>query len=521
MPLFTPQERSVAEALSELTHCNPFLRQRIAWEKQALGDEFVAADAVWIAPPGAEPDRPNLLALERRVTDLVHTVRQRLADGEKGSAADRRLYADLVLYHLYYRHQRSFVESILRSEGKGAARLEAPFYRTFAQELEDLLGPAGVPREGRLAPAHLFACFFQVRRAFHYIHRHILGRSMPAARLRARVWESIFTHDLRRFQTSLYDRLGDITTLVTGPSGTGKELVARAIGLSRYVPFQASSGAFEEHFQESFYPLNLSALSPTLIESELFGHRRGSFTGALTDRTGWLEICPPLGTVFLDEIGEIDLPIQVKLLRVLESRTFQRLGETGSEHRSRRFLGKAVAATNRDLAAEMARGAFRQDLYYRLCSDTIETPSLAERLDDDPAELGDLLTTLAARLVDPDDAPALASEVQAWVEENLGREYRWPGNVRELGQCLRNVLIRRDYRPAKVTAPSDPRRALAEEIARGDLSADEVLGRYCTLVYADAGSYQAAARRLGLDRRTVKAKVDPQRLENLRQSAPS
>ena len=118
----------------------------------------------------------------------------------------------------------------------------------------------------------------------------------------------------------------DATVLITGESGTGKELVARAIAMARYIPFDAKSKSFVSDYTQSFYPLNLSALSPTLIESELFGHRRGAFTGALEDRAGWLETCPPLGTVFLDEIGELDPTIQVKLLRVLQTRRFQRLG---------------------------------------------------------------------------------------------------------------------------------------------------------------------------------------------------
>src|SRR5205085_3415278 len=118
---------------------------------------------------------------------------------------------------------------------------------------------------------------------------------------------------------------------------------------------------------ESFHALSLSALSPTLIESELFGHRRGSFTGAIDDRAGWLEVCRPLGTVFLDEIGEIDPAVQVKLLRVLQTRTFVRLGDT----RNRKFTGKIIAATNRDLAQQMQLGQIREDFYYRLCSDMI------------------------------------------------------------------------------------------------------------------------------------------------------
>jgi DNA-binding NtrC family response regulator len=303
-----------------------------------------------------------------------------------------------------------------------------------------------------------------------------------------------------------------VTTLITGPSGTGKELVARAIALSRYIPFDPKTRRFGERSDESFFPLNLSALSPTLIESELFGHRRGAFTGAVVDRVGWLEVCPPLGTVFLDEIGEVDVAIQVKLLRVIETRSFQRLGDT----RTQPFRGKVVAATHRDLASEMSAGRFREDLYYRLCSDRVETPSLAERIRDSPQELSELVLFLAQRQVGEESAPELAREVVDWIDRRLGRDYPWPGNVRELAQCVSNILIRHEYQPAARPSATSPRQALADEILSGLLSADEVLNRYCTLVYAETNSYQEAARRLGLDRRTVKARVDEELLERLR-----
>src|SRR5262249_46193683 len=184
---------------------------------------------------------------------------------------------------------------------------------------------------------------------FHHTFRQIYGGSTPAARLRAAVWESIFTNDRRRYVRSLYARMSDITTLVVGESGTRKELVARAIALSRYVAFDPRRHAFAEDWASAFVAVNLSALAPALIESELFGHRRGAFTGALEDRAGYFETCAQAGTVFLDEIGELGGEIQVKLLRVLQGRTFQRAGET----RERPFRGKVIAATNRDLAAEI------------------------------------------------------------------------------------------------------------------------------------------------------------------------
>src|SRR5262249_9659388 len=164
--------------------------------------------------------------------------------------------------------------------------------------------------------------------------------------------------------------------------------------------------AFVENFAGSFYALNPSALSPTLIESELFGHRRGAFTGAVQDRAGWLEVCRPLGTVFLDEIGEPGPGLQVKLRRRLQTRTFQRLGDT----RDRRFHGKIIAATNRDLATEMAAGRFRKDLYYRLCSDIVVTPALEEQLRAAPGERGALVRFLARRVAGEARAEPLPEE---------------------------------------------------------------------------------------------------------------
>jgi DNA-binding NtrC family response regulator len=150
----------------------------------------------------------------------------------------------------------------------------------------------------------------------------------------------------------------------------------------------------------------------------------------------------------------------------------------------------------------MAAGRFREDLYYRLCSDLIRTPTLAEQLADSPDDLGNLLRHIARRLVGP-EADALAAEAQAWIAANLGPSYPWPGNIRELEQCVRNVLVRGEYRPARTEA--EP--SLAEQIEAGRLTADELLDRYCAAVYRSSGSYEAAARRLRLDRRTVKARV--------------
>jgi transcriptional regulator with PAS, ATPase and Fis domain len=253
---------------------------------------------------------------------------------------------------------------------------------------------------------------------------------------------------------------------------------------------------------ESFVPINVSALSPTLIESELFGHRRGAFTGAIGDRKGWLEVCPPAGSVFLDELGEMDLSIQVKLLRAIETRKFSAVGDTAT----REFKGKLIAATNRDLEKEIRAGRFREDLYYRMCADLIHTPSLADQIQDTPAVLHELLQYMTLRTVGKEAGECLP-EVEAWIRTHLPSGYAWPGNYRELEQCVRNVIIRQSYRPiqqAAVSADDD----FFTRFRAGDLTADQVLAAYAARVYRLSGSYEEAARKMGLDRRTVKAKVE-------------
>ncbi len=509
MPLFTTQERTFAQAIAGLAYCNPFLPDRITYERQALGADFLETKADWNVDIQSQGMHPNIDALRERAGELAYRCRDQLAAGAAPSTADIELYESLAMFLLFHRNLKGLQRATERAAS--GQRERVGFYKEFLQEFERLLNIPGVSIPNRLEPDHLFACFFQLRRAFHYTFSHLIGRSAPAVRLRASVWQSIFTHDMRRYRRALFNRMGDITCLITGPSGTGKELVARAIALSRYIPFDAASLTFTEDVLGSYHAVNLSALSPTLIESELFGHCRGAFTGAVQDRTGWLETCRPLGTVFLDEIGEVDKAIQVKLLRVLQTRTFERLGDT----KSRRFEGKVIAATNRDLVREMQAGRFREDLYYRICSDMICTPSLHEQICDHPEELENLTLFVARRLVGDHEAPALCREVTAYVCEQIGHDYAWPGNVRELEQCVRNVIIRKEYRPPR------PLEATALDgvigsMQAGEMTADELLRAYCTLVYAKTANYQETARRLKLDHRTVKSHVDTAWLERFR-----
>lgn len=511
MAVFTAEERELAEAVSGLVAVNPFLPARIELERRVLGDDYAAVGLVWSLREGEDAVNANLDRIQDLVEELLRRVVRRLMEGQS-VGRDRGLYQDLVFYALYYRYYDPLSRIDECAESDGAPR-RIRCFAAFARDVRTLFGAAGEEvfggADGEIA--HLFACLYQIRRAFTNIFRFIVGESLPAARLRATVWQSIFSHDMRRYRTLLFRRMSDIPVLITGPSGTGKELVARAIALSQYIPFDLTGELFAGVPGAGFFPLHLAALSPTLIESELFGHRRGAFTGALGDHVGWLEACGPHGTVFLDEIGEISSEIQVKLLRVLETRRFQRLGDT----ETRLFEGKLMAATNRELDHEMAQGTFRRDLFYRLCADRVTTPSLSSQLQDAPGDLDKLVRHLLRRFLGTEDIAEIADEISAWICRNLGNDYAWPGNVRELDQCVKYLLIRQDYRPSHAL-PADPLKQFIARFERADLTAEEVLCTYCTVAYAQSGNYVATAERLGLDRRTVKAKIDRELLARIK-----
>ena len=213
----------------------------------------------------------------------------------------------------------------------------------------------------------------------------------------------------------------ETTVLLYGESGTGKELLAKAIHFH---------SARDRH---PFVVVNCAAIPEALLESELFGHRRGSFTGATADKQGKFEAAHR-GTIFLDEIGELPLLMQVKILRVLQDREVDKVGDS----RSTRVDVRIIAATNRDLEKMVAAGEFRDDLYYRLAVVAIRMPPLRERAEDIPPLVEHFIDKHARRLDRP--RPAIAREVYSVF--NL---YAWPGNIRELENVVeRAVVLDRD-----------------------------------------------------------------------------
>ena len=339
MPFLSDGEREVLEAFARLANGNPFLADRVGAEAAALGDAFVRSGAVWHVEADLDGLNPNVARLAERAEAMAAGLRDRLARGERASDRELALYQTLAFYLLYQRYEGAWRELIGKGlEGAAATRPGAE-WRRFARDVELHLALPDRRFPEPTDPAFLFALGFQIRRAFHHIFRQHLGGSLPAAGCAPRSGSRSSRTTCARYRRALYARMGDVPTLVAAPSGTGKELVARAIGALALHAVRRRARRLHGGLRGSFRGLNLSALSPTLIESELFGHRRGAFTGALEDREGWLEGAGPLGTVFLDEIGELDPAIQVKLLRVLQTRTLPaprrdaRAALRGQDHR--------------------------------------------------------------------------------------------------------------------------------------------------------------------------------------------
>jgi two-component system NtrC family response regulator len=343
---------------------------------------------------------------------------------------------------------------------------------------DDLPTIATAMREGAadflVKPLDLHALRGVVRRIFE--DRRLRDRATPPEA--TRLQERLIGHDPEMIE--IFKIVGQVAAtranvLIRGESGTGKELIARAIH---------SSSSFSD---EPFVPVNCTALPSTLLESELFGHVRGAFTGAASDRRGRFALAGD-GTIFLDEIGDTSLDFQSKLLRVLQEHEYYPVGA----ERPERTWARVVAATHRELEALVASGEFRQDLYYRLRVVEIRVPPLRDRLGDVPALAEHLVRKVSDTI--GRDAPVLAAETI----DALTR-HRWPGNVRELENCLTRAVVQAPggvIRPEHVALWDQPGASAARLTSLEEVEREHV----AQVLTATKGHKSRAAEILGISR---------------------
>jgi DNA-binding NtrC family response regulator len=285
--------------------------------------------------------------------------------------------------------------------------------------------------------------------------------------------------------------VGDTTVLVTGETGTGKELAARAVH------------DLSPRKRAPFIAVNCGALAEGVLESELFGHVRGAFTGAVRDRVGVFEAADG-GTIFLDEIGEMSVTLQQRLLRVLQEREVTRVGAS----RPAKVNVRVVAATNRDLAALVEQGRFREDLYYRLAVFPIALPPLRERRADIPLLVEHALNTLRSRR---QGAERLACSPFAM---RLLRAYDWPGNVRHLFGVLERAAVEADFGrveaqhlPVELRPGNRDASELRDQRYRGTGPADEERAAIVAALEQTGGALAQSAELLGMGRTTLWRKL--------------
>lgn len=480
------RDREFFARVAHAAYANPFGSERAELDAWLGETHSKAADVLARATSRVST---HLDALNRDATGTRFSI-------SHYNDQDRSLLFAAVLFDAFHRFSPQ-IDAYIEDEHKTT---DDPDLIRFTDDLCAFLHARGFTSRETLRALELF---YQMRRAHSAVSTRLIGRGPSMRTLREALWNSLFTKDILRYERFLWSRMEDFSTLLLGETGTGKGEAARAIGRSGFVPFDEKRRRFIERSTQ-FVPMHLSEFPETLLESELFGHRRGAFTGAIENHDGVLARTRPHGTLFLDEIGEVSLPVQVKLLRVLQERSYTPVG--GRE--PLRFSGRIVAATHRSVDSLRKEGRMRDDFFFRLSTHTITLPSLRTRLAEDSQELPNLVSHLCQRIVGADDS-ALAEEVHAAVLRDLGPAHDFLGNVRELEQCVRRVLLTGHCRePHAACAGADPRRLDPLHLQQLNCSAEELLRNYCAALYTREKSFVEVAKITGLDRRTVKKAVE-------------
>jgi len=482
----TAEERIFFKTVHNAAFANPFsdLREKLDIKIAGL---FPLADR-------RESKDLCIKEVDRRIKKLE---KQGRANINAFQGQDKEIMTIVFLFDIFHKFRDDFdflIEDQIQAED---VSIKVP----FAENAMHILYTKGF--DDKSIP-HYFSLSYQLRRAFYFISNSLVGSSPCMQKLKKHLWYNVFTYNIDLYNKFLWNKMEDFSTLLLGETGTGKGTAAKAIGSSGYIPFDTKKLCFAESFTRAFSSLNLSQYPETLLESELFGHTKGAFTGAVDDYQGVFARCSPHGSILLDEIGEIPNHVQIKLLRVLQERDFSPVGT----HETSRFNGRVIAATNRPKKEILDGKVFRDDFYYRLCSDIIEVPSLSIRIKELPSELDDLLDFTIQKMTGT-RSEKLILKVKRIIDRRLGKDYQWPGNVRELEQCVRSVLLRRDYKGKQIEEKKmiSLKQELLKGISDRTIAVPYLISGYCKLLYDLSGNYEKVAKQTGLDRRTIKKHI--------------
>jgi hypothetical protein len=476
-----PEDRDYFRNLTEFAFRNPFEKEALLLAYKVAGGKYPVGDH-----------------LRSKVHETIkNRLRKVTSDGKSSwkqfSGEDRYLVRLALMHDSYYRCFSQF-DALISDQIKNDLS-DHPI--PFAHDTLSLMRNRGFSSEDSL---RYFSFFYQLRRAWYFINHGLIGRSRSVQTLRSHLWRSLFTSFPDVYEKVMWNRMEDFSTFLVGETGTGKGTAAKAIGRSGFITFNEKKANFSESFTHNFIEINLSQFHESLIESELFGHRKGAFTGAVENHEGIFALCSPHGVIFLDEIGDVTVQVQIKLLKVLEERNFSPVGGHNKLH----FYGRIITATNRSLAELEQQKTFREDFYYRLCSNIIHVPTLRQQIHEDPSTLETLLEHTIQRIAG-ESVPRFLDVVMSTLEKEVGLDYDWPGNVRELEQAVRSILLTLHYNRDRGGGGLTDE--LHKAIERESVNAQDLVSIYCTMLYRKYGTYEKVARITCLDPRTVKRHV--------------
>ena len=477
-----PGDRDYFRNLTEFAFRNPYEKESTMLASRVAGGKY---------PPGDQLRAKIHETIKRRIGKF--TAHGQLS-WKQFSGEDRYLIRHALMHDSYYRCFSKFDDLIHDQTGENLSDHRIP----FAEDTLALMRSRGFTTNDSL---QYFGLFYQLRRAWYFINHALIGRSTSMQTLRSHLWRSLFTSFPAVYEKVLWDKMEDFSTFLVGETGTGKGTAAKAIGRSGFIPFDEKKLTFSEDFRHNLIEINLSQFPESLIESELFGHKKGAFTGAVDDHDGIFALCSPHGSIFLDEIGDVSIPIQIKLLKVLEERRFSPVGGHNTLH----FNGRIITATNKSLIELERKKTFREDFYYRLCSNIIIVPTLRQQLYEDPDTLETLLEHTILRIAG-EPVPQLLEVVMTTLEKEVGLDYEWPGNVRELEQAVRSILLTLHYNKNNSGAV-DLVNELHHAIEKEAVDAQELVSIYCSILYRKYGTYEKVAKITKLDPRTVKKHI--------------
>ncbi len=361
----------------------------------------------------------------------------------------------------------------------------------FADEAIGLLEKQGFIK---IDAVKYFALFFQMRRAFFFIYKELIGSSNVMKKLRRNLWDSVFTYDIELYEKYLLNKMQDFSTLMLGERGTGKSLAARIVGSSSFIPFDIKTKKFQANFNELFIALSLSEFSTQDIEKEIFGYENKK-----EKYEGVLQKCSQYGAIFLDEIERLPFSVQMKIVSLLQDRLFLPVGSRKKEH----FKGRIIASTENSLFTDKKNTIFRDEFLSRLSSDIITIPPLRERIKEEPKELDELLISILSKL-GVEYNKELTKSLKKKIKEQLGQFYLWNGNVKELEQCVHRILLKGEYKGDNFENSYGEMEKFCSAIKKENLTAKELLSRYCKILYQSHKTIEEVSKITQLDRRTVK-----------------